>query len=107
MFYQLPHVPVSPISSIDPLPDLFLKEFPTSISEHPPFESEFPPSISDVHSHASDKPPALIINVLTDTTPAMDPADPSDSHALRRSHRVTTFPSHLCDFHYFPAPASL
>ena len=23
MFYQLPHVPVSPIPSIDPLPDLF------------------------------------------------------------------------------------
>ena len=31
----------------------------------------------------------------------MDPAGPSDSHALRRSHRVTTLPSHLRDFHCF------
>ena len=43
MCYQLPHVLVSPISSIDPLPDLFLEESPTSISEHPPSVSEFPP----------------------------------------------------------------
>ena len=41
MFYQLPHVHVSPISSIDPLPDLFLEESPTSILEHPPLVSEF------------------------------------------------------------------
>ena len=107
MFYQLPHVPVSPISSIDPLPDLFLKESPTSISEHPPLISEFPPSISNVPSHASDEPPALIIDVPTDNIPAVDPADPSDSHALRRSHRVTTLPSHFRDFHCFSAPASL
>ena len=37
MFYQLPHVLVSPIPSIDPLPDLFHGESPTSMSEHPPF----------------------------------------------------------------------
>ena len=43
MFYQLPHVPVSPISSIDPLIDLFLEKYPTSISEHPPLVYEFPP----------------------------------------------------------------
>ena len=36
-FYQLPHVLVSPIPSIDPLPNLFPKESPTSMSEHPPF----------------------------------------------------------------------
>ena len=36
MFYQLPHVHVSPIPSIDPLPDLFPKESPTSMSEPPP-----------------------------------------------------------------------
>ena len=32
MFYQLSHVRVSPIPSIDPLPDLFPKESPTSMS---------------------------------------------------------------------------
>ena len=41
IFYQLPHVPVSPIPSIDPLPDLFPEDSPTSMSEHlpppPPF----------------------------------------------------------------------
>ena len=37
----------------------------------------------------------------------MDPAGPSNSHALRRSHRVTTLPSHLCDFHCFSALAYL
>ena len=98
MFYQLPHVPVSPISSINPLPDLFLEESPTSISEHPPLVSEFPPSIYDVPSHESDEPPAPIIDV---------PTDPSDSHALRHSHRVATLPSHLHDFQCFSVLASL
>ena len=107
MFYQLPHVHVSPISSVHPLPDLFPEESPTSISEHPPLVSEFPPSISDVPSHAYDEPLTSIINVLTDTAPVVDPADPSDSHALRRSHRVTTLLSHLRDFHCFYALASL
>ena len=93
MFYQLPHVPVSLIPSTDPLPDLFLEEFP--------------PSITDVPSHASDKLPVLIIDVPTDTTPTVDPVGPSDSHALRRSHRVTTLHSHLRNFHCFFALASL
>ena len=107
MFYQLPHVPVLPISYIDPLPDLFPKESPTSISEHPRLVSEFPPSIFYVPSHASDEPPTSIIDVPTDTVPVVDPAGPSDSHAFRRSHRVTTLPSHLRDFHCFSALASL
>ena len=91
MFYQLPHVPISPISSIDPLLDLFLEEFPTSISEHPPLVSEFPPSISDVPSHACDEPPAPIIDMPIDTASAMDPVGPSDSHALRRSHPLSKY----------------
>ena len=37
----------------------------------------------------------------TNTAPVVDPVGPSDSHALRRSHRVTTLPSHLCDFQCF------
>ena len=69
--------------------------------------SNFPPSISDVPSHASDKPPSPIIDVPTDTAPAVDPAGPSDSHTLRRSHRVTTFPFHLRDFHCFSTLYSL
>ena len=42
MFYQLPHVLVSPIPSIDPLPDLFLEESPTSMSEHPLWSLSLP-----------------------------------------------------------------
>ena len=106
IFYQLPHVPVSLIPSIDPLPDLFLEESPTSL-----FES--PPSITDFPSHASDELPTLIIDMPIDTAPTVDPVPTvnpvghSDSHALHRSHRVTTLPSHLCDFHCFSALASL
>ena len=37
----------------------------------------------------------------------INPAGPSDSHALRCSHRVATLPSHLRDFHCFSALASL
>ena len=100
MFYQLPHVPVSLIPSIDPLLDLFPEESPTSLSESPP-------SIVDVPSHASDELLAPIIDVPTDTAPTVDPAGPSDSHALRCSHRVTTLLSHLYDFHCFSTLASL
>ena len=97
MFYQLPHVPVSLIPSIDPLPDLFPKESPTSLSKSPP-------SITNVSSHASDELPVPIIDVPTDTPPTVDLAGPFDSHALRRSHQVTTFSS---PFHCFSALASL
>ena len=107
MFYQLPHVPVSPILSIDPLPDLFPEESPTSMSEHPNLVSESPPPIYDVPSHASDELLTPIINMPTNTAPAEDPTGPSDSHALRLSHRVTTLPSHLREFHCFSALASL
>ena len=100
MFYQLPYVPVSPIPSIDPLPDIFSEESLTSLSESPP-------SIIDVPPHAYDELLAPIINVPIDTAPAVDPVGPSDSHALCRFHRVTTLPSPLCDFHYFSALASL
>ena len=100
MFYQLPHVPVSLIPSIDHLPDLFPEETPTSLSESPP-------SIIDVPSHASDELPTPIINVPTDTVSTVDPAGPSDSHALLRSYRVTTLPSHRRDFHCFSALAFL
>ena len=100
MFYQLPYVPVSLIPSIDPLPDLFHEESPTSLSKSPSF-------ITDVLSHASDELPAPIIDVSTDTAPIVDPVGPSDSHALHRSHRVTTLPSYLHDFHCISALASL
>ena len=100
MFYQLPHVLVSPISSIDPLLDLFPEESPTSLSKSPL-------SITDVPSHASDELLAPIIDVPTNSAPTVDPTGLSDSHALRRSHWVTTIPSHLRDFHCFYALVSL
>ena len=93
MFYKIPHVPESPISSIDPVPDLF--------------PEETPPTIPALTPSTSDEPPAPIIDVPYDTAPAVDPAGPSNSHALRRSHRVTTLPSHLRGFHCFSALAYL
>ena len=97
MFYKIPHVPESPISSIDPVLDLFPEETPPTILALTPSTSDLP----------SDEPPAPIIDVPYDTAPAVDPAGPSNSHALRRSHRVTTLPSHLRDFHCFSALAYL
>ena len=55
----------------------------------------------------SDELLTLIISVPTDIAPAVDHVGPSDSHALRCSHRVTTLPSHLRDFHCFSTLASL
>ena len=78
----------------------FHEDSPTSLSESLP-------SITDVPSHASNELPALIIDVPTDTAPTVDPAGPSDSHALHCSQCVTTLPSHLRDFHCFSALASL
>ena len=85
MFYQLPHVLVSSISSINPLHDLFPKESPTFISEHPPLVSEFRPYIYDVPSHAFDEPPAPIIDVPIDTAPVVDPAGHYDSHGTNKT----------------------
>ena len=89
-----------PLFPLSILPDLFPKESPTSMSESPP-------SINDVPSHASDELLAPIIDVPTNTAPTVDPTGPSDSHALHRSHRVTTLPSHLRDFYCFSTLASL
>ena len=71
-FTKLPHVPVSLISSIDPLPDLFLEESPTSLSESPP-------SITNVPSHESNELPALIIDVPTDTATIVPTIHPSST----------------------------
>ena len=65
----------------------------------PPLVSESPPPIYDVLSHPSDELPTPIIDVPTDIALTVDPAGPSGSHALRRSHRVTTLPSNLRDIH--------
>ena len=83
----------------------FLRSLPLLCLTPPP-----PPPpllIYDVSPHAFDEIPTPIIGVPTDTAPAMDPTDHSDSHALRRSHRVTTLPSHLRDFHCFSVLTSL
>ena len=87
LMFLFPLLPLSILSLT-----FFPEESPTSLSESPP-------SITDVPSHASDEFPTPIIDVPTDHAPTMDPTGPSDSHALRRSHRVTTLPSHLRDFH--------
>ena len=89
----------------------FLRSLPLLCRRTPPppspLVSKSPPPIYDVSSHASDELPTPIIDVPTDTALPMDLVGPSDSHALRRSHWVTTLPSHLLDFHCFSALASL
>ena len=100
MFYQLPHVTFSLFPSINTLLHLFPEESPTSLSESPP-------SFTNVPSHESDELRSPIIDVPTNTALTVDPVGPSDSHALHRSHWVTTLPSHLRDFHCFSALASL
>ena len=82
-FYQLPHVPVSPIPSIDPLLDLFPEESPTSMSEHPPLVSESPPLIFDVSSHASDE----LCDAPFSTRPAWaDPNRVRDATKITQNH---------------------
>ena len=110
MFYQLPHVPgpIFPLSILSLT--FFMRSLPLlclSNPPPPPLVSESPPPISYVSSHASDELPRLTIGVPTDTALGVDLDGPSDSHALRHSHRVTTLPSHLRDFHCFSALASL
>ena len=95
LMFMFPLFPLSILSLT-----FFFEEYPISLSDSPPF-------ITDVPSHASNELPALIIDVPTNTAPVVYHAGPSNSHALRRSHRVTTLPSHLCDFHFFYVLASL
>ena len=61
------------------------KYFPET-ARHATSLSESPLSITDVPSHAFDELLASIIDVPTDTTLTMDPAGPSNSHSLCRSH---------------------
>ena len=82
----------------------FLRSLPLLCLSTP---TQTPPPPPPPPPHASDELPASIINVPTDTAPVVDPVGPFDSLALRRSHRVTTLPSHLRDFHCFSALTSL
>ena len=114
LMFLFPIFPLSILSST-----FFLRSLPllclSSPPPPPPFPlvSNSPPPISDVSSHTSDEVPTPIIDVPTDIAPTVDPAPvvdptgPFDSHALRRSHRVTTLLSHLRGFHCFSALASL
>jgi hypothetical protein len=104
MFYSLPSFSAgNDDSQADPLPNLF----PEILS----------PSVESVNSISDESPSA---DPSSDVSPTTDPtfdesplsapaANPINTTAPepRRSHRVSTLPSHLRDFHYFSAFATL
>ena len=66
--------------------ELFMGKYFPETARHATSLSESPLSITDVPSHAFNELLASIIDVPTDTAPTMDPAGPSNSHSLFRSH---------------------
>uniref|UniRef100_A0A2N9IYY0 Integrase catalytic domain-containing protein n=1 Tax=Fagus sylvatica TaxID=28930 RepID=A0A2N9IYY0_FAGSY len=104
MFYSLPLFSAGNFDSqVDPLPNLF-PEIPS-------------PSAESVNPISDESPP---IDPSSDESPTADPtfdesplsapaANPVNTTAPepRRSHRVSTLPSHLRDFHCFSAFATL
>uniref|UniRef100_A0A2N9IAW0 Reverse transcriptase Ty1/copia-type domain-containing protein n=1 Tax=Fagus sylvatica TaxID=28930 RepID=A0A2N9IAW0_FAGSY len=104
MFYSLPLFSVgNSDSQADPLPNLF-PEIPSPSAESVnPISDESPPT-----DPSSDESPTA--DPTFDESPLFAPAaNPVNTTAPepRRSHRVSTFPFHLCDFHCFSAFATL
>ncbi len=104
MFHSLPSFSKgNSDSQDDPLPDLF-----------PKIHSTFAESVNLI---SDESPP---VDPTSDESPTVDPtfdesplstlaANPVNTTASkpRRSHRVSTFPSHLCDIYCFSAFATL
>jgi hypothetical protein len=104
MFYSLPLFSAgNSDSQADPLSNLF-PEIPSPSTESVnPISDESPPT-----DPSSDESPTA--NPTFDESPLFAPAaNPVNTTAPepRRSHRVSTLPSHLRDFHYFSAFATL
>jgi hypothetical protein len=104
MFYSLPLFSAgNSDSQADPLPNLF-PEIPSLSAELVnPISDESPPA-----DPSSDESP--IADPTFDESPLSAPAaNPVNTTAPepRRSHRVSTLPSHLRDFHCFSAFATL
>jgi hypothetical protein len=104
MFYFLPSFSAGNYDSqADPLPDLFPEIPSTSTKSVNPISDESP--FADPTSNES-----LTADPTFDESPLSAPvANPVNTTALEpcRSHRVSTLPSHLRDFHCFFAFAIL
>uniref|UniRef100_A0A2N9I753 Integrase catalytic domain-containing protein n=1 Tax=Fagus sylvatica TaxID=28930 RepID=A0A2N9I753_FAGSY len=105
MFYSLPLFSAgNSDSQADPLPNLFPEiPSPSAESVNPPISNESPPA-----DPSSDESPTA--DPTFDESPLSAPvANPVNTTAPepRRSHRVSTLPSHLRDFHCFSAFATL
>ena len=100
MFYSLPLFSAgNSDSQADPLPNLFPEILSTSAESVNPISDESPPA-----NPSSDESPTA--NPTFDESPLSAPAaNPVNTTAseLRRSHRVSTLPFHLRDFHCFSA----
>jgi hypothetical protein len=104
MFYSLPSFSVgNSDSQADPLLDLFLEILSLSAESVNPISNESPPT--DPSSDESSS-----IDPTFDESPLSVPiTNPVNTTAPepRRSHRVSTLPFHLRDFHCFSAFATL
>uniref|UniRef100_A0A2N9IBC1 Uncharacterized protein n=1 Tax=Fagus sylvatica TaxID=28930 RepID=A0A2N9IBC1_FAGSY len=104
MFYSLPLFSVgNSDSQADPLPNLF-PEIPSPSAESVnPISDESPPT-----DPSSDESPTAdpTFDEFPLSAPAANPVN-TTAPEPRRSHRVSTLPSHLRDFHCFSAFATL
>uniref|UniRef100_A0A2N9HHM2 Integrase catalytic domain-containing protein n=1 Tax=Fagus sylvatica TaxID=28930 RepID=A0A2N9HHM2_FAGSY len=104
MFYSLPLFSAgNSDSQADPLPNLF-PEIPSPSAESVnPISDESPPA-----DPSSDESPTAdpTFDESPLSTPAANPVN-TTAPEPRRSHRVSTLPSHLRDFHCFSAFATL
>jgi hypothetical protein len=104
MFYSLPSFSTSNSDSqTDPLPDLF-PEIPSPFAEsvNPISDESLPADPTSNESPTAD--PTFDESPLF--APATNPINTTASEP-RRSHWVSTLPSHLRDFHYFSVFATL
>uniref|UniRef100_A0A2N9HCA8 Integrase catalytic domain-containing protein n=1 Tax=Fagus sylvatica TaxID=28930 RepID=A0A2N9HCA8_FAGSY len=104
MFYSLPSFSAgNDDSQADPLPNLF-PEIPSPSAE----------SVNPISDESPSADPSSDVSPTTDPTftesplfaPAANPVN-TTAPEPRRSHRVSTLPSHLRDFHCFSAFATL
>uniref|UniRef100_A0A2N9IYW1 Integrase catalytic domain-containing protein n=1 Tax=Fagus sylvatica TaxID=28930 RepID=A0A2N9IYW1_FAGSY len=104
MFYSLPLFSAGDSDSqADPLPNLFPEiPSPSAESVHPIFDESPPADPSSDESPTAD--PTFDESPLS--APAANPVN-TTAPKPRRSHRVSTLPSHLRDFHCFSAFATL
>jgi hypothetical protein len=104
MFYFLPSFSAgNDDSQADPLPNLF-----------PEIPSPFAESVNPIFDESPSADPSSDVSPTTDPTfdesplsaPAANPVNTTASEP-HRSHRVSTLPSYLRDFHCFSAFATL